>query len=117
MGWASAGSRWSSGPNAAATPLPATAIRCHASTSPGAPGPRLLEPFAGSVMNSRRVRIRSRHQVTSLEVDDSGVRVSGQILAADRCASRRTDFARLCRGVQLFSPGRSGGERRDRREL
>ena len=36
---------------------------------------------------------------------------------AHRCASRRTDFARLCRGVQLFSPGRSGGERRDRREL
>jgi predicted oxidoreductase len=32
-------------------------------------------------MNARRVRIRSRHQVTSLEVDDSGARVSGQILA------------------------------------
>ena len=43
-------------------------------------GPGLLAPFAGSVMHSRRVRIRCRHQVTSLEVDDSGVRVSGQIL-------------------------------------
>jgi uncharacterized protein len=45
-------------------------------------GPAVVAPFAESVMNSRRVRIRSRHQVTSLEVDDSGVRVSGQILAA-----------------------------------
>jgi predicted oxidoreductase len=43
-------------------------------------GPALVEPFARSVMHSHRVRIRSRHQVTSLEVDDSGVRVSGQIL-------------------------------------
>jgi hypothetical protein len=43
-------------------------------------GPGLVEPFANSVMNSHGVRIRSRHQVTSLEVDDSGVRVSGQIL-------------------------------------
>jgi uncharacterized protein len=43
-------------------------------------GPALVEPFAHSVMHSHRVRIRSRHQVTSLEVDDSGVRVAGQIL-------------------------------------
>jgi hypothetical protein len=43
-------------------------------------GPALVEPFARSVMHSRRVRIRSRHQVTSLELGGSGVRVSGQIL-------------------------------------
>src|SRR5512133_923643 len=43
-------------------------------------GPALVEPFAEAVMHSHRVRIRSRHQVTSLETDDSGVRVSGQIL-------------------------------------
>jgi predicted oxidoreductase len=43
-------------------------------------GPAMVEPFARSVMHSRRVRIRSRHQVTSLELGDSGVRVSGQIL-------------------------------------
>jgi predicted oxidoreductase len=43
-------------------------------------GPALVEPFADSVMRSHRVRIRPRHQVTSLEIDDSGVRVSGQIL-------------------------------------
>ena len=43
-------------------------------------GPALVEPFADPVMHSQRVRIRSRHQVTSLDVDDSGVRVSGQIL-------------------------------------
>ena len=43
-------------------------------------GPALVEPFADSVMHSHRVRIRSRHQVTSLEVDNPGVRVSGRIL-------------------------------------
>ncbi|HKX14623.1 MAG TPA: FAD-binding dehydrogenase [Propionibacteriaceae bacterium] len=43
-------------------------------------GPALVEPFATAVMQSRRVRIRSRHQVTSLSADDSGVRVSGQVL-------------------------------------
>ena len=43
-------------------------------------GPGLVEPFAESVIHSHRVRIRSRHQVTSLDADDSGVRVSGQIL-------------------------------------
>ena len=43
-------------------------------------GPALVEPFARSVMHSQSVRIRSRHRVTSLELDGSGVRVSGQIL-------------------------------------
>lgn len=43
-------------------------------------GPALVEPFARSVVHSQRVRIRSRHRVTSLELDGSGVRVSGQIL-------------------------------------
>ena len=43
-------------------------------------GPGLVEPFARSIMNSNRVRIRSRHLVTSLEADHSGVRVSGQVL-------------------------------------
>jgi predicted oxidoreductase len=43
-------------------------------------GPALVEPFVEPVMHSHRIRIRSRHQVTSLEVDDSGVRVSGKIL-------------------------------------
>jgi uncharacterized protein len=43
-------------------------------------GPALVEPFADSVMRSHPVRIRPRHKVTSLEIDDSGVRVSGQIL-------------------------------------
>ena len=43
-------------------------------------GPALVEPFARNVMHSQRVRIRSRHRVTSLELDGSGVRVSGEIL-------------------------------------
>jgi uncharacterized protein len=43
-------------------------------------GPALVEPFATAVMQSRRVRVRARHQVTSLSADGSGVRVSGQVL-------------------------------------
>jgi len=43
-------------------------------------GPALVEPFATSVMHSRRVRIRPRHLVTAVEADDSGIRVSGNIL-------------------------------------
>src|SRR5512132_3545229 len=43
-------------------------------------GPAVVEPFASSVMHSHRVRIRSRHQVTSLVTEHSGVRVSGQVL-------------------------------------
>jgi predicted oxidoreductase len=43
-------------------------------------GPALVQPFAESVMKSQKVRVRSRHQVTSLQADDSGVRVAGQIL-------------------------------------
>ncbi len=43
-------------------------------------GPALVEPFATAVMQSRRVRIRARHQVTSLSADGSGVRVSGKVL-------------------------------------
>jgi predicted oxidoreductase len=43
-------------------------------------GPALVEPFADSVMRSHRVRIRPRHQVTSLEIGDSDVHISGQIL-------------------------------------
>jgi predicted oxidoreductase len=43
-------------------------------------GPALVEPFATAVMQSRGVRIRARHQVTSLSADGSGVRVSGKVL-------------------------------------
>ena len=43
-------------------------------------GPALVEPFASDVMHSQRVRIRSRHHVTSLQADGAGVRVSGQVL-------------------------------------
>jgi uncharacterized protein len=53
-------------------------------------GPALVEPFANSVMHSPRVRIRPRHQVTSLQADGSGVTVSGQIL----------EPAEMPRGVQ-----------------
>ena len=58
-------------------------------------GPGLVEPFASSVMHSRRVRIRSRHQVTSLQTEPSGVRVSGRVL-------EQTD---LPRGVRTSRTG------------
>jgi len=45
-------------------------------------GPGLVEPFADRVLHSRRVRIRSRHLVDSLEISGGEIRVSGQILAA-----------------------------------
>ncbi len=43
-------------------------------------GPALVEPFAERVLHSRKVRIRARHRVTSIEVDESGVHVSGSVL-------------------------------------
>ena len=43
-------------------------------------GPSVVQPFADSLLHSRRVRIRARHQVTALEIDAAGVRVSGKIL-------------------------------------
>jgi len=65
-------------------------------------GPAVVEPFAKSVMTSRRVRIRSRYQVTSLEVGDSGVRVSGQILAPTDVA-RGVPTSRTAVGEFAFS--------------
>ena len=43
-------------------------------------GPALVEPFAERVLHSRRVRIRARHRVSTIEVEGSGVRVSGSVL-------------------------------------
>ena len=45
-------------------------------------GPGVVGPFVERVLNSQRVRIRARHRVTGLEIDDAGVRVSGDILEA-----------------------------------
>ena len=43
-------------------------------------GPALVQPFLFPVLQSRRVRIRGRHKVTSLEVSAAGVLVSGVVL-------------------------------------
>jgi len=43
-------------------------------------GPALVEPFLAPVLQSNRVRIRSRHKVSSLEVTAAGVLVSGSVL-------------------------------------
>lgn len=43
-------------------------------------GPGLVEPFAQAVLASPRVRIRSRHKVSGIEVGAEGVRVHGSVL-------------------------------------
>ena len=43
-------------------------------------GPGIVQPFADAVLASHRVRIRSRHKVTGIEVGEDGVRVHGSVL-------------------------------------
>ena len=43
-------------------------------------GPALVKPFLSGVLESKRVRIRGRHKVTSLEISTAGVLVSGTVL-------------------------------------
>ncbi len=43
-------------------------------------GPGIVQPFADAVLASRRVRIRSRHKVTGIEVGEDGVLVHGSVL-------------------------------------
>jgi len=43
-------------------------------------GPGIVQPFADAVLASHRVRLRSRHKVTGLEVGANGVRVRGAVL-------------------------------------
>ena len=43
-------------------------------------GPGLVQPFAAAVLASARVRIRSRHKVTGIDVGADGVRVHGVVL-------------------------------------
>jgi uncharacterized protein len=43
-------------------------------------GPGLVEPFSRAVLKSHRVRLRNRHKVTALDVDEGAVRVRGDVL-------------------------------------
>ena len=43
-------------------------------------GPGIVQPFADAVLASHRVRIRSRHKVSSIEVGADGARVHGSVL-------------------------------------
>lgn len=43
-------------------------------------GPGITQPFTDAVLASRKVRIRSRHKVTGLEIDPGSVRVHGSVL-------------------------------------
>ena len=45
-------------------------------------GPGIVQPFADAVLASHRVRIRSRHKVTGIDVGEGGVRVHGSVLTA-----------------------------------
>ena len=100
---ASAGSRWCSGPSVAATPRPGhgnSVPRFHIAWGTG---PALVEPFAEAVLKSHRVRIRSRHRVTGLEVDDAGVRVRGNVLAPSDAAPRGAPARPTVAGEFSFS--------------
>ena len=44
-------------------------------------GPGIVQPFTDAVLASHKVRIRSRHKVTGLEVGDGQVTVHGSVLA------------------------------------
>lgn len=49
-------------------------------------GPGIVQPFADAVLASHRVRLRSRHKVTGLEVGADGVRVHGVVLEPSEAA-------------------------------
>ena len=44
-------------------------------------GPAVVDPFSRAVLKSHRVRLRNRHRVTGLVVDDAGVTLTGDVLA------------------------------------
>ena len=87
-------SRSSAGPSAATAAPAATATRCRASTSPGAPGPGVVEPF------ERRVRAAARRGRVTLALPAPRRRARGRrrrrrpacaarVLAPDDAAARR----------------------------
>ncbi|HEY5979021.1 MAG TPA: FAD-binding dehydrogenase [Microlunatus sp.] len=49
-------------------------------------GPGIVQPFADAVLASPRVRIRSRHRVSGIEVGADGVRVHGSVLEPSEAA-------------------------------
>ena len=80
-------------------------------------GPALVEPFANAVMRSKWVRIRPRHQVTSLQVDGTGVQVSGTGSGTGRPAPGSPNIANRRRGVHVLRTGSRGSQWRDRGKL
>jgi predicted oxidoreductase len=78
-------------------------------------GPGLVEPFVQRVLQSRRVRIRARHRVTTVEAGTDEVRVSGVILEPCQLprgvATPRTvvgEFSVSARAVVLAGGGIGG---------
>lgn len=65
-------------------------------------GPGLVEPFADRVVASRRVSIRSRHQVQAITSDAAGVTVSGSVLEPVE-APRGVPTSRVATGAFSFS--------------
>ena len=65
-------------------------------------GPGIVQPFADAVLASHRVRIRSRHKVTGIEVAEDGVRVHGSVLTPSE-APRGVSHPRSVVGEFTFS--------------
>ena len=82
-------------------PRPATATRCPASTSPGAPVRAWSSRSPGGCWHSRRVRIRSRHRVTGSRSATAACACHGDGAGAQR--RRRAASARPTAAVGDFS--------------
>ncbi|GAA2098075.1 FAD-binding dehydrogenase [Microlunatus panaciterrae] len=67
-------------------------------------GPGLVAPFAAQVLQSQTVRIRSRHRVDHLQVDESEVRIGGRVLEPTT-AARGVPTSRTAVGDFSFSAG------------
>ena len=96
--------RTSAGPSAAASSPTAPATPSRASTSAGAPGRALLEPFVAEVREAERnglVELRFRHRVDGLAVTNGAVDGVARIGArAGRLRARAVELARRGRRVR-----------------
>jgi hypothetical protein len=97
---------WSAGPSAAATMPMATAIRCRAFTSPGAPAPASSSRSSGARARRRRAawsELRFRHRVDALTITNGGAvdGRQGAILEPSECRARRRSSRKVTGDFEL----------------